>query len=209
VLRSLERAGFGDAMVIDAVQRLGEQASEAGRIVKRIREFLTRRSPQREACDIAVIVERAATLLRRDLQRLGVALDWAVAPDLPLVQADPVLVEQVVINLLRNACDEMADCDLGTRAIRISLGQAGLRFVRLDIDDSGPGLKGRSIEDLCMPFYSTKADGMGMGLAICRSIIEAHIGALDAGRSPLGGARFSFTLPVATATARTELETAS
>jgi two-component system sensor histidine kinase DctS len=72
----------------------------------------------------------------------------------------------------------------------------GGRFVRVDVDDNGPGLQGRSIEQLTTPFYSTKAEGMGMGLAICRSVVEAHHGGMDAGSSPLGGARLSFTLPV-------------
>jgi two-component system sensor histidine kinase DctS len=115
------------------------------------------------------------------------------------VLADPVLIEQVILNLLRNACDEMAGAGCAQPRIRISLVASGDDFVRLDVDDTGPGLQGRRVEQLCAPFYSTKADGMGMGLAICRSVIEAHVGAFDAGAGALGGARFSFTLPVATA----------
>jgi two-component system sensor histidine kinase DctS len=82
------------------------------------------------------------------------------------------------------------------RRIRISAQGVGERFVRLDVEDNGPGLQGRSVEALSAPFYSTKSDGMGMGLAICRSVIEVHHGGMDAGSSSLGGARFSFTLPV-------------
>ncbi len=208
VLRSLERAGYADAVVLQALRRLGEQANEAGRIVQRIRAFLTRRAPQREACDFEALARRATALLQRDLARQGVPLEWVVAPDLPAVQADPVLIEQVVINLLRNACDEMAAAATANPRIRIALRPAaGLTqgpdaapppgFVRLDLDDAGPGLRGRSIKQLCAPFYSTKADGMGMGLAICRSVVEAHVGAFDASDGALGGACFSFTLPVA------------
>ena len=196
VLRSLERDGFKDSVVLDAVRRLGEQATEAGRIVQRIRAFLTRRAPQREASDFAAIAERAAALLKRDFERQHVALEWSVTPGLPAVHADPVLIEQVIINLLRNACDEMGTAGCAQPRIRIGLANAGPRFVRLDVDDAGAGLRGRSIEQLCMPFYSTKTEGMGMGLAICRSVIEAHVGAFDAVASALGGARFSFTLPV-------------
>ena len=199
VLRSLQSAGFADAIVLQAVQRLGEQANEAGRIVQRIRAFLTRRAPQREACDFEALARRAVALLKRDLKRQQVLLDWAVAPGLRPVHADPVLIEQVVINLLRNACDAMAGTGHAQPAVRIALSAAGPGFVRLDVDDAGPGLRGLSIEQLCAPFYSTKADGMGMGLAICRSVVEAHVGALDAGAGVLGGARLSFTLPVASA----------
>ncbi len=195
VLRSLERAGFAEPAVLQAVRRLGEQAGEAGLIVQRIREFLTRRSPQRERCELPAIARRAVELLRRDLQRLNVQFDWQVAAALPAVHADPVLIEQVLINLVRNAADEIGAAGRGGR-IRITLAPAGARFVRVDVDDDGPGLRGRGIEQLSAAFYSTKPEGMGMGLAICRSVVEAHHGNMDAGPSALGGACISFTLPV-------------
>jgi two-component system sensor histidine kinase DctS len=201
VLRLLERAGHTEPMVLDAVRRLGEQAAEAGRIVQRIRGFLTRRAPQRERSDVAAIVQRALGLLRRDLQRQGVAVHTHFAPALPAVQADPVLIEQVLINLVRNAADELAAARVATPWIHVAALRAGDRFVRIDVDDNGPGLRGQGIEQLSAPFYSTKAEGMGMGLAICRSVVEAHHGALEAQPSPRpdcrGGARLSFTLPVA------------
>jgi len=207
VKRLLERAGQPDARLVDAMSRLGDQAAEAGRIVKRIREFLTRRSPQRETMDLDAAAHRALALLTRELRRLQLHVEWVVAPELPAVDADPVLIEQVVLNLVRNACDEMAGLPAAQRKLRIAIARAGSSatpgasdaegFLRLDVDDSGPGLRGRSVEQLVTPFYSTKPDGMGMGLAICRSIIEAHHGAFDAAAGVLGGARFSFTLPVA------------
>ena len=141
---------------------------------------------------------RALTLLRSDFKRLGIKVETVQASAVPAVMADPVLVEQVLINLLRNAADAMgqqAQAKAKAR-IRVQLSPAGERFVRLDVEDNGPGLGGRSVEQLAAPFYSTKTDGMGMGLAICRSVIEAHHGALEAGPSSLGGARLSFTLPV-------------
>ena len=207
VKRLLERAGQPDARLVDAMTRLGDQAAEAGRIVKRIREFLTRRSPQRETMDLGEAAHRALALLARELRRLQLHVEWAVAPALPKVDADPVLIEQVILNLVRNACDEMAGVPAAQRRLRVNISRAGASaapgasdaegFLRLDVDDGGPGLRGRSVEQLVTPFYSTKPDGMGMGLAICRSIIEAHHGAFDATASAFGGARFSFTLPVA------------
>ncbi len=196
VLRTLENAGYEETMVLDALRRLGEQAGEAGRIVQRIRGFLTRRSPQRERCAMEDIVARTVALLRRDALRGGVEITTHVPADLPPVHADPVLIEQVLINLVRNALDELAATARGYGHVRIAAQLAGERFVRIDVDDDGPGLQGRQIHQLTEPFYSTKADGMGMGLAICRSVIEAHYGAMEAGISDLGGARLSFTLPV-------------
>jgi two-component system sensor histidine kinase DctS len=215
VKRLLERAGQPDARLVDAMTRLGDQAAEAGRIVKRIREFLTRRSPQRETMDLGDIAHRALALLARELRRLQLHVEWAVAPGLSKVDADPVLVEQVVLNLVRNACDEMAGVPASQRRLRVSISRAGTSarpgasdadgFLRLDVEDAGPGLRGRTVEQLVTPFYSTKPDGMGMGLAICRSIIEAHHGAFDATDSAWGGARFSFTLPVAGSGPESEL----
>lgn len=204
VINSLQRAaGDGpapDPTVLRALQRLGEQAAHAGRIVQRIRQFLTRREPQLEACSLNAVVEGGVELLRRELARQHVQLTLALAPGLPAVVADAVLIEQVVINLVRNACDALAERPLDAaqlRRIEVSTARSSdQRFMRIDVRDNGPGLQGRRIEALCAPFYSTKRDGMGMGLAICRSILEAHQGVLDATESPGGGAWFSLTLPV-------------
>ena len=190
--RLLEREGGADPMVLRALARLGEQAAEAGRIVQRIRAFLTRRAPQPEPCRVEQLVQRALALLKRDLQ--GVVLELSLPPALPAVQADAVLIEQVLINLLRNALDAMAEAGVTPPRLSVSASAVG-RFVRLDVDDAGPGLQGLGIDQLTAPFYSTKREGMGMGLAICRSVVEAHHGGMEAGVSPLGGARLSFTLP--------------
>jgi len=203
VLNSLQRINAAppiDPLVLRALQRLGEQAAHAGRIVQRIREFLTRREPRLEACSLNEVVEGAAVLLRRELARQRVQLTLAFDPQLPMVVADAVLIEQVVINLIRNACDalvEQPEVPQRPRTIEArTLHTPDQRFVRIDVRDNGPGLQGRRIEALCAPFYSTKTEGMGMGLAICRSILEAHQGALDAVEAPGGGAWFSMTLPV-------------
>ncbi|MET0210541.1 MAG: PAS domain S-box protein, partial [Burkholderiaceae bacterium] len=191
-IRLLERGEPPDELVMGALKRLGEQAAEAGRIVQRIRAFLTRRAPQPERSAVPDLVSRVLTLLRRDLR--GVRVDVEIAPELPDVQADAVLIEQVLINLIRNAVDELS----GHAAphVRVGAARVGDRFVRVDVDDNGPGLQGRGIDQLTTAFYSTKPEGMGMGLAICRSVIEAHHGGMEAGVGTLGGARMSFTLPL-------------
>lgn len=196
VLNSLQRQGEADPMLIGALQRLGEQAAHAGRIVQRIREFLTRREPRQERCDLHALIREAVALLRRELDRQSVSVHLQLQAAAPWVRADRVLAEQVLINLVRNACDAMAGVPAASRSIEIRTQQAGDAFTRIDVCDAGPGLQGRRVDALCAPFYSTKGDGMGMGLAICRSIMEAHQGALDAQDRPEGGACFSFTLPV-------------
>jgi two-component system, LuxR family, sensor histidine kinase DctS len=214
VLNSLQRADASrpapDPAVLRALQRLGEQAAHAGRIVQRIRQFLTRREPQLEACSLNEVVEGGVDLLRRELARQQVQITLLLETSLPPVVADAVLIEQVVINLVRNACDALAERPASPeRARRIearTLRSPDARFLRIEVQDNGPGLRGRRIEELCAPFYSTKTEGMGMGLAICRSILEAHHGALDAVESPGGGAWFTLTLPVDLKVAATALE---
>jgi two-component system sensor histidine kinase DctS len=200
VLNALNRQGTTDASVLGALERMGEQAAHAGRIVKRIREFLTRREPQREPCDINLVVTSAMGLLRREVTRHAITVSSHLDPTLPLVSADPILIEQVAANLIRNACDAMGQAEgEGLRRLHVQTELAsGGHFVKVLVYDKGPGLGGKTIETLCAPFYSTKAEGMGMGLAICRSIIEMHYGALDAQDTPGGGAVFSFSVPCST-----------
>jgi two-component system, LuxR family, sensor histidine kinase DctS len=202
VLNSLRRQGGVDDAVMGALERMGEQAGHAGRIVKRIREFLTRREPQREACSLNEVVRSAVGLLRREIDRQHVDVRLHLDERLVPVLIDPILIEQVVANLVRNACDAMGAAP-EPHVLDVSTSLApGQRFAMVKVLDRGGGLGGRSIETLCAPFYSTKSDGMGMGLAICRSIIELHYGALDAqdelppGESVVGAA-FSFTVPLA------------
>jgi two-component system sensor histidine kinase DctS len=178
-----------------ALLRQGEQATQAGRIVRRIREFLTRREPQREPCLVGDIIASGVNLLRKDLARHQVELKVLPGEALPEVEADPILIEQVVVNLVRNACDALQGSSTQPRRIQVASQRVAGGFVKVSVHDNGPGLNGQGVEVLCAPFHTTKPEGMGMGLAICRSIVELHYGAMDAGLSHLGGAVFSFTLP--------------
>lgn len=194
VINSLQRLGVDDAQVQGALQRLGEQAAQAGRVVQRIRQFLTRREPQLEPLQLNPVIEAAARVLAKEFAQREVQLDLRLDTTLPPVVADAVLIEQVLINLLRNAGDALLERE-PPRRIQLHSRVAG-GFLVVEVCDNGPGLAGRSAEQLFAPFYSTKREGMGMGLAICRSIVEAHHGVLDAGPAQLGGARFAFSLPL-------------
>jgi two-component system sensor histidine kinase DctS len=143
------------------------------------------------------VVREAVDLLRRSLGKSGIGLDKQLASGLPQVLADRVGIEQVIMNLVRNAADALRDRDQDRR-IRVCTELVD-GAVHLEVSDNGPGLQGRTIETLCASFYSTKEDGMGMGLAICRSIIEAHQGSFSASEVPAGGASFRFSVPVGSA----------
>lgn len=194
VINSLQRLGVADAQVLGALQRLGEQAAQAGRVVQRIRQFLTRREPQLEPVQLNPVIEAAARVLAKEFAQREVQLVLRLDAALPTVVADAVLIEQVLINLLRNAGDALSERE-PPRQVQLHSRVAG-GFLVVEVCDNGPGLAGRAPEQLFAPFYSTKREGMGMGLAICRSIIEAHHGVLDAGPAQLGGARFAFSLPL-------------
>jgi two-component system, LuxR family, sensor histidine kinase DctS len=184
-----------DPVVQDALARMGEQAAHAGRIVRRIRDFLTRHEPQREPFDINRVVSTAVSLLQRDVARRKITVVTELPATLPRMMADPILIEQVVVNLIKNACDAVGAQPEPRRVQVQTKASSDGRFVKVSVTDNGVGLQGKTIEALCAPFYSTKTEGMGMGLAICRSIIELHCGALDAHDSPDGGAVFSFSVP--------------
>ncbi|MET0519160.1 MAG: ATP-binding protein [Burkholderiaceae bacterium] len=190
---ALRARGITDPDIVGALQSLGEHAAQAGRIVARIREFLSRHETRNEPVNLERVASQAGELLDHELQKRQV--DWRLiaAPGLAPVRGDPVLLEQVLINLMRNAADAMAYSE--RREIEVRLGAAGPGFARIDVRDTGPGLQGRSARELCQPFYSTKTEGMGLGLAICRSLVEAHQGEFDAADAPGGGALFSVTLP--------------
>jgi two-component system sensor histidine kinase DctS len=151
VLNSLRRQGGADELVIGALERMGEQAGHAGRIVKRIREFLTRREPQREACSLNEVVRSAVGLLRREIDRQHVDVRLHLDEHLLPVLIDPILIEQVVANLVRNACDAMAAAP-EPHVLDVSTSLApGQRFAMVKVLDRGGGLGGRTIETLCAP----------------------------------------------------------
>lgn len=195
VLHTLERLNLNQPELLDALRESCVQIDEAGRVVQRIRGFLTRQAPQREAADLATIVLRAINLLRRDLRDKGISVEQDVPDGLPQVWADPVLIEQVLINLLRNAMDALSDH--ARPRIAVAIRPTDAAHLLLWVDDNGPGVQGQTIDALASPFHTSKSQGMGMGLAICRSVVEAHHGALAVAGNSWGGSRFSFTLPIA------------
>ncbi len=209
LLKRLDQQSPPDPLIRHASEQISQQALAAGKIVQHIRDFLMRRSPQREPIAAQLLMESAIELVKRNLQRRAITLTHHVDKTLPLVEADLVLIEQVLINLISNAADAMdaSEAHAATaveKHIHVSATlEAATQQVRFEVRDNGPGLRGRDIVQLCTPFYSTKSDGMGLGLSICRSVIEAHYGHLHASSPAEGGALFYFTLPVATSVAGT------
>ncbi|PNQ03181.1 PAS domain-containing protein [Sphingobium sp. SA916] len=178
------------------VDRIARSAQSAADIVSHIRALFSRNAGPRTSLGLDVLIGEVCELLADELTRYEVALHTRVAANVPHVAIDPVQIQQVLVNLLRNAMEAMVDVDPDRRTLRIHL-SAVAEGVQVEVTDTGSGLP--SPETVFEAFFTTKADGMGMGLAICRSIIEAHGGRLWAENGDAVGARFIFTLPVITA----------
>ncbi len=139
-----------------------------------------------------------ARLVSGDAVLRSVSIRLELAERLPAVQGDRVQLQQVVLNLILNGLDAMRESVTGDRALVLRTARDGPAAVRVAVRDSGTGIDEADLEHIFQAFYTTKTDGMGMGLAIARSIVEAHGGQLEARNNPEGGATFSFTLPVRT-----------
>jgi PAS domain S-box-containing protein len=178
-----------------ALGRIVKDGKRAGDIIGRIRAHIRKVPPQTDRLDINETILEVVALTRSELLRNGVSLQTELA-DLPLIQGDRVQLQQVILNLIVNAVQAMGEVGDGSRALSISTGTDASGNLLVGVRDSGPGLNPESRGRLFDAFYTTKAAGMGMGLSICRSIIEAHGGRVWAAANVPQGAVFQFTLPL-------------
>ncbi len=180
----------------DALRKSAQQTQRAGRIIRRVHEFVRKSEPARTAVRMSAVVEEAVGFAEADARKRGVRIQPRLARGDPEFQGDRVLLQQVVLNLVRNAVDAMADTPADERELVVATEVAD-GAVTVSISDRGCGIDPARQDRLFEPFFTTKAEGMGIGLNICRSIVELHRGRLWAEPNPGGGAVFSFSLPVA------------
>lgn len=197
-LRWLKRAEPDLGEVDTALRRMISDGQRASEIIARTRALATRAAPDRVPLSINALVRESVQLIQRELASHDVLLRLELSSGLPDVSADRVQIQQVVINLLVNAVQAMATPDITHRTISIQSFQDGA-FVALRIADTGPGIPADISGRLFDPFFTTKNDGMGMGLSICRSIIESHGGGLNHSSDAGEGTAFRVTLPVSSA----------
>lgn len=179
-----------------AVERIIRDGNRAGEVITRIRAFLRRGEMLRERVDVAVIIDDVLRLVRAEAQALRVTVRHAPQADLPPVVADRVQVQQVVLNLVMNALEAMGRTSGGPRLLDLSVRREEAEALRIDVRDSGVGIDPAIRERVFDPFLTTKPEGMGMGLTISRSIVEAHGGHLRMKPNDGPGVTFSFTLPI-------------
>ncbi len=191
----LERPDQYRARLAETMRTVTAEVGRAGEVVRRLRDFFRSGTSRLERVPVAELLQGGAERLARRLERHRIELRVEAAPGLPAVLVDRLQIETVLHNLLANAIDAIIAADSAERTVRIRAAAGAHGAVRITVADSGPGVAGEAAEDMFRPFATTKPDGMGLGLAISRSIVENHGGRLVAETSA-GGAVFSFTLPV-------------
>jgi two-component system sensor kinase FixL len=187
----LAREGSDREKVRDALERASEQALRAGQIIRRLREFVARGETERQIEPLAKLLEEASALALVGAREHGVLVRFDLDPRAELVIADKVQIQQVVLNLIRNAVDAMEEAP--RRELRICSRAKG-DMVEVQVADTGPGISEEVAQQLFHPFVTTKAAGMGIGLSISRTIVESHGGRIWAERNADGGATFHFTM---------------
>ena len=177
------------------LSQITDDSKRAGDVIGRIRALIKKAPPQKEGLEINQAILEVIALTRSEVVQNGVSVRTQLAEGLPLIQADRVQLQQVILNLIMNAVEAMSGASEGARELLISTSGDASNRVLVSLRDSGPGLEPASLERLFDAFYTTKSNGLGMGLSICHSIIEAHRGRIWAGANEPRGAVFHFTLP--------------
>src|SRR5258707_9307230 len=178
-----------------ALDRIVKDANRAGDVIGRIRQLIKKAPPRKDGVDINEAIREVIELTRGEAAKNGASVQTALGEGLPLIEGDRVQLQQVVLNLIVNAVQAMGGVADGPRELFITTARVEPDGVLVAVKDSGPGVAPASLERLFAPFYTTKPDGFGMGLSICRSIIEAHGGRLWVTANLPRGAIFNFTMP--------------
>jgi len=206
MISRVQSGSIDTEQLVGALEKTSRQAQRAGQIIHRIRQFVKRSEPQRQPSKVRDITDAVMELAVFEMKRRRVTLNATVANRLPTIMADPILIEQVLLNLLKNAAEaiDSAQMPQSRRIIDLRVQQRKLedqsQVIEFSVTDAGPGMKEDMLSRLFEAFHSTKAEGLGIGLSLCRSIIESHHGRIKAeniyNETMVAGCRFTFTLPI-------------
>lgn len=194
-IKRLESGHYQIEDLLFAMKKAGDQAQRAGKIIHRMRGLVKKNDPKLQAVALSDIVEETLALANIEANKLHAEIIVDIPKDLPKVMADSIMIEQVLLNLAKNGMEAMSAIPEDSRQLTIGAGLLDDRMVEVVVTDQGSGLTEEEIEKIFAPFYTTKTEGLGIGLAICRSIVEFHQGRLWAESWPGVGTQFKFTLP--------------
>jgi two-component system sensor kinase FixL len=184
-----ERSG----LLREAMDKAAAQAMRAGQIIRRLRDFVARGETEREMESISKLIEEASALALVGAKELGIRVRYQFDRKADLVLADKVQIQQVLLNLIRNAIDAMSKSERSE--LTVSVRPAANEMIEIQVADTGLGISEEVAAHLFQPFFTTKPHGMGVGLSICKTIIDAHGGQIGTKPNPGGGTIFHFTLP--------------
>jgi len=183
-------------LLTEVMEKAVKQAERAGEVIQRLKNFFCKGQLVKTPCKINSILRETVSLIRHDLTSSKIKMDLDFDKELPFISADRIQLQQVMLNLLQNAIDAMRDINPSDRKIKIQTNTLNKNTVAITVNDTGPGFSKEVIHQVFKPFFSTKAHGRGMGLAICRSIIEAHGGAFTINANTTHNSWIRFTLPI-------------
>src|SRR3990167_3233151 len=206
IISRIHSGNITQEALLTALEKTAHQAQRAGQIIQRISDFVKKSEPNRQLAEVAAMVDEAVELADIELRRNNVRLTHYVAARLPPVMADSILIEQVLVNLMKNGAESIAHAQRppANRSVELRVVPRQVdnqQVVEFSVQDTGKGLAPEVLERLFEAFFSTKSEGMGMGLNLCRSIVESHQGRMQAENlyngSEVTGCRFTFWLPLA------------
>jgi len=197
-VRMLRSGAASQDEILEVLQRVAGEAERAGEVVRRMRSFVRGDEGQIQEVEANFLVNEVVRLAAAEARQNGVELDTRLEIGLPVVLADSIQIQQVLLNLVRNAIEAIAMSSAEARRIQLSTRASGEGMIEIAVSDTGPGLAGTDLEKVFEPFYTTKPEGIGIGLALSRSIADAHGGRLWATANAASpGATFRLTLPTA------------
>lgn len=194
-IKRLESGNFRPEELLGALKKAGDQAQRAGKIIHRMRDMVKKNDPLLQPVTLSELIEETLSLANIEARKSQAKIQVDLPDNLPKVIADRIMIEQVLLNLVKNGIEAMQTVPSEMRRIEITANLRADRLIEVAIFDQGVGLPEKDLEKVFAPFYTTKADGLGIGLAICRSMIEFHQGRLWAESRAEGGSVFKFTLP--------------
>ncbi len=190
--------------VSHALSRIASEAERAGKVIKSVNNFVRRRESQYESVTANALLDAVMPLVGLQARKMGVQLQLEILANLPAVRVDRIMVEQVLLNLARNGVQAMETTEYARRILQIRVRSSGLQWLEFIVADAGQGITEETAKQLFTPFFSTKPEGMGLGLSLCRTVVEQHGGSLQFKANLPHGTVFVFTLPVAYAQAASD-----
>ena len=194
--RLIESGHSDDDEILATLKKCDAQAQRAGDVIRRLRQFVQKRELGRQEVSCEELIRDLAALAEVDARNNGIPLTIDVAEGLPKIMVDAVQIQQVILNLIRNGIDAMLNMDHSDEGISVSVTKVENEKIRIAVTDHGSGITNEAEKRIFEPFFTTKSSGLGLGLAICQSIITSHGGVLKFTKNPSGGTTFHFTLPI-------------